>query len=94
MVAERQGQTAARNMLGGRERYAAPPFFWTQQYDVVIDCVGHAAGWDTLDRSGDPAARDLALRYRRGGRTAAVATIFRGQECLAAERAMEQGISP
>jgi apoptosis-inducing factor 3 len=94
VVAERQGQTAARNMLGRRERYAAVPFFWTQHYDVSIDYVGHAALWDGIDQDGDPAAHDVALRFRRGGRTLAVATIFRGRESLSAELAMERGQSP
>jgi NADPH-dependent 2,4-dienoyl-CoA reductase/sulfur reductase-like enzyme/nitrite reductase/ring-hydroxylating ferredoxin subunit len=94
VVALRQGQTAARNMLGRRERFAAVPFFWTQHYDVSIDYVGHAAQWDGVDQEGDPADRDVALRFRKDGRTLAVATIFRGRESLSAERAMEQGRSP
>jgi NADPH-dependent 2,4-dienoyl-CoA reductase/sulfur reductase-like enzyme len=94
VVAERQGQTAARNMLGRRERYAAVPFFWSQHYDVSIDYVGHAAAWERIDQDGDIAAHDVALRFRKEGRTLAVATIFRGRESLAAELAMERGRSP
>jgi NADPH-dependent 2,4-dienoyl-CoA reductase/sulfur reductase-like enzyme len=93
VVAERQGQCAARNMLGRRERFTQVPFFWSQQYDVAIDYVGHAAVWDSIDQQGDP-ARDVALRFRRNGRTLAVATIFRGRESLEAEVAMEHGRSP
>ena len=94
VVAERQGQFAASNMLGRRERYAAVPFFWTQHYDVSIDYLGHAQTWDQIDQDGDIGARDVALRFRKAGCTLALATIFRGRESLLAERAMEQGQSP
>ena len=94
VVAERQGQTAARNMLGRKERYSAVPFFWSQHYDVSIDYVGHAQAWDQIDQDGDIAAHDVALRFRKAGRTLALATIFRGRESLAAELAMERSQSP
>jgi NADPH-dependent 2,4-dienoyl-CoA reductase/sulfur reductase-like enzyme/nitrite reductase/ring-hydroxylating ferredoxin subunit len=94
VVAERQGQTAARNMLGRQERYAAVPFFWTRQYDVSIDYVGHAAAWDRIEQSGDADARDVALRFHKDGRTLAVATISRSLESLKAELDTERGRSP
>jgi len=94
VVAERQGQTAARNMLGRRERYGAVPFFWTRHYDVSIDYVGHAAAWDHIQQSGDANAYDVALRLQKDGRTLALATISRSRESLEAELAMERGQSP
>ena len=91
VVAERQGQTAARNMLGYREPFAAVPFFWSQHYDVPINYVGHAEAWDELAVDGDIAARDCMLRYKRNGRVLAVASIYRDVDSLKAEAAMEQG---
>jgi len=89
VVAERQGQTAALNMLGRREEYADVPFFWSQHYDVSINYVGHAEQWDAVEIDGDIAARDCLLRFKRSGRTLAVASIFRDIESLEAEVAME-----
>jgi NADPH-dependent 2,4-dienoyl-CoA reductase/sulfur reductase-like enzyme/nitrite reductase/ring-hydroxylating ferredoxin subunit len=90
VVATRQGQTAARNMLGHGAPFASVPFFWSQHYDVSINYVGHAEGWDELVVEGDLAAKDGLVRFRRGGRTLAVASLFRDLESLQAEAAMEQ----
>ena len=90
VVAERQGQTAARNMLGGREKFDAVPFFWSQHYDVPINYVGHAEGGDEIALEGDIAGRDCVLRYMRDGRVLAVASIYRDGDSLRAETAMEQ----
>jgi NADPH-dependent 2,4-dienoyl-CoA reductase/sulfur reductase-like enzyme/nitrite reductase/ring-hydroxylating ferredoxin subunit len=89
-VAERQGQTAARNMLGQRERYDAVPFFWSQHYDVPINYVGHAEQWDEIAIDGDIAANDCLLQYKRAGRVLAVASIYRDLASLKAELAMER----
>jgi NADPH-dependent 2,4-dienoyl-CoA reductase/sulfur reductase-like enzyme/nitrite reductase/ring-hydroxylating ferredoxin subunit len=91
VVAERQGQTAARNMLGQREVFDAVPFFWSQHYDVPINYVGHAEKWDEIALDGDIKGRDCLLRYKRGGRVLAVASVYRDLASLKAELAMEQG---
>jgi NADPH-dependent 2,4-dienoyl-CoA reductase/sulfur reductase-like enzyme len=88
VVAERQGQTAARNMLGARERYDDVPFFWSQHYDLPINYVGHAEHWDELIIDGDIAAKDCLVRYKCDGRVLAVASINRDVECLRAELTM------
>ncbi len=89
VVAQRQGQTAALNMLGGREKFDAVPFFWSQHYDVAINYVGHAETWDELAIDGEIATRDCVLRYKRNGRVLAVASIYRDVDSLMAEAAME-----
>jgi NADPH-dependent 2,4-dienoyl-CoA reductase/sulfur reductase-like enzyme len=91
VVAERQGQVAALNMLGERERYADAPFFWSQHYDVPINYVGHADTWDEIVVDGDIAAKDCLLRYRHAGRTLAVASIFRDVASLEAQVNLERG---
>jgi NADPH-dependent 2,4-dienoyl-CoA reductase/sulfur reductase-like enzyme/nitrite reductase/ring-hydroxylating ferredoxin subunit len=91
VVAERQGQIAALNMLGQPTKFDAVPFFWSQHYDVSINYVGHAESWDTIEVDGDIASHDCLLRYRRGGRVQAVASIFRDLESLQVELAMERG---
>jgi len=90
VVAERQGQAAAVNMLGGRERFTNVPFFWSQHYDVQINYVGHAEKWDELTVEGDIASKDCLLRFNRHQRTLAVASISRDLESLQAEVAMER----
>ena len=90
MVAERQGQAAARNLIGRHERYVGVPYFWSQHYDVPINYVGHAEAWDEIAVEGDIAARDCLLRFKRAGRTLAAASIFRDLQNLEVAESMER----
>ena len=76
-------------MLGAGERFDAVPFFWIQHYDVPINYVGHAESWDEIAIDGDIDARDCLVRYKRGGRVLAVASIYRDRASLLAEVEME-----
>ena len=89
VVAERQGQTAARNMLGARERFDAVPFFWSKHYDTTINYVGHAERWDEVSIDGSLASLNCSIEYRQSGKTLAVATIGRDRASLEAEVRME-----
>jgi NADPH-dependent 2,4-dienoyl-CoA reductase/sulfur reductase-like enzyme/nitrite reductase/ring-hydroxylating ferredoxin subunit len=90
VVAQRQGQTAARNMLGQREVFDAVPFFWSQHYELPINYVGHAEKWDEIEVDGNIAAKDCLLRYKSGGRVLAVVSVYRDVASLEAELAMER----
>ena len=90
VVAERQGQTAALNMMGVKTRFRAVPFFWSQHYDVPINYVGHAEKWDVIDIEGDVMKRDCVVRYKLGGKVLAVASIYRDGDSLKAAVSMEK----
>jgi apoptosis-inducing factor 3 len=92
VVAERQGQTAALNMLGRRKKFTAAPFFWSQHYDVPINYVGHAEKWDELTIEGDITAKDCLLRYKLNGRMLAASSIYRDVANLAVEVEMERDV--
>jgi NADPH-dependent 2,4-dienoyl-CoA reductase/sulfur reductase-like enzyme len=89
VVAERQGQRAAENMLGAKRKYDDIPFFWTAQYGKEIRYVGHAATAADAVVGGDIQKEDAIVAYRENGREVAFATLGRDLACLQAERALE-----
>ena len=94
VVAERQGQAAARDMLGLGMPYADVPFFWSQHYDVILNYVGHADGEASVAIMGSLEKRDATVVYRRDGRVAAVVTVGRDRQSLAIEAALHRNDAP
>jgi 3-phenylpropionate/trans-cinnamate dioxygenase ferredoxin reductase subunit len=91
VVAQQQGMTVARNMLGANERFRTVPFFWSSHYDVQINYVGHAERWDRIEIAGSIQGRDATVGYRDGGKIVAVATIYRDRASLLASDAFARG---
>jgi NADPH-dependent 2,4-dienoyl-CoA reductase/sulfur reductase-like enzyme/nitrite reductase/ring-hydroxylating ferredoxin subunit len=90
VVAERQGQAVARDMLGLGTPFADVPFFWSQHYDVTLAYVGHADGKASVSIMGSLRKRDATVIYRSGGRVAAVVTVGRDRQSLAIEAALQR----
>lgn len=82
VLAQRQGQHVARNILHGDTAFTDVPFFWSTHHDMSIRYVGHAQGWDELDIDGDIDELDCIVRYRTQGTTRAVATVGRDLAAL------------
>ncbi|PYJ67786.1 MAG: pyridine nucleotide-disulfide oxidoreductase [Verrucomicrobia bacterium] len=91
VVAQRQGQTAARNILGADEAFNLPPFFWSNHFDLHIHYVGHGGGDDRSTVSGNVKAKDASVIFRADENVTAVASIGRDVENLKAEVALERG---
>ena len=90
VVAERQGQTAARNMLGAKEKFTTVPFFWSNHYSTSITYVGHAEKWDEVLIDGDIDEGDGIVGFKLGGKILAVAATGREKASLEAEAALER----
>jgi NADPH-dependent 2,4-dienoyl-CoA reductase/sulfur reductase-like enzyme/nitrite reductase/ring-hydroxylating ferredoxin subunit len=91
VVATRQGEIAALNMLGKNTRFDAVPFFWSAHYDSTVSYLGHAEAWERVDIAGNIEQLDCAVAFRKGPHTLALATIGRDRASLEAELAMERG---
>ena len=68
-----QAKVAARNMLGEDVAYERAPYFFTDQYDLGMEYVGHASGdqLDSLVVRGDLAGRKAVFLWHDDGRVLA-----------------------
>jgi NADPH-dependent 2,4-dienoyl-CoA reductase/sulfur reductase-like enzyme len=90
VVAQRQGQTAARNILGTGESFVMPPFFWSNHFDLHIRYVGHGTGDDSAQVRGDLKGKRASVLFRSGDEITAVASVGRDRENLKAEVSLER----
>ncbi len=84
--AVRQGMRAAESMLGAAARPAPVTSFWTDQYGVRVQYLGHARLADAVSFDGDPSTRDFQATFHRAGRPVAALLVGRPQSLPAARR--------
>ncbi len=66
-----QAKVAAHNLAGGEESYDRLPYFFTDQYDLGMEYVGHAGADDEVVVHGDLASREFRAFWLREGRVVA-----------------------
>jgi 3-phenylpropionate/trans-cinnamate dioxygenase ferredoxin reductase subunit len=90
--AQNQGVAAARSMLGNGEAYAPVPYFWSDQYDLNLQYVGHASGEDDVVLRGSVASNSWTAFYVRDERLRAALTVNRRKDLSPARRLIAAGI--
>ncbi|HVC34898.1 MAG TPA: FAD-dependent oxidoreductase [Chloroflexota bacterium] len=91
--AQNQGIAAAKSMLGKGEAYAPVPYFWSDQYDLTLQYVGHASGQDEVVCRGSPDPRKLLAFYLRDGRLRAAIGINRFKDVTAVRRLLRNQVA-
>ena len=76
--AEKQGAAAARSMLGIGAPYAYVHTFWSDQYDLKLEYVGHVRKWDRFIVRGSLDERKFLGFYLADGVLRAAVGVNRG----------------
>jgi 3-phenylpropionate/trans-cinnamate dioxygenase ferredoxin reductase component len=84
--AQFQGVAAARSMLGIGEPYAPVPYFWSDQYELNLQYVGHASGSDEVVLRGAVDSGAWTAFYCRDGRLRAALTVNRRRDLTPARK--------
>lgn len=84
-----QGAAAARAMLGEEPGTPPLPSFWSDQYGLRIQSVGHPHLGDAVVVEGDPAARDFEAVFLREGRPVAGLAVGRPRAIPALRKQIE-----
>ena len=91
--AQNQGVLAAKNMLGRREAYVEIPWFWSDQYDLNLQYVGHASSWDEIVMRGDVAGRKFTAFYLKDGRLRAALALNRFKDIRPSRELIKLGVA-
>jgi 3-phenylpropionate/trans-cinnamate dioxygenase ferredoxin reductase subunit len=85
-VALHAPEVVAANVLGGDEVYDPVPYFWSEQFDRMVQYAGYHGGAERLVWRGDPAEPTWAACWLASGCLIAVLTVDRPRDLLQGRR--------
>lgn len=88
-----QGRTVAAALTGGKARYTALPWFWSDQYQLKLQIAGVTQGHDLAVSRRDGTDGRLTVFCFRQGRLAGIETINNARTHMAARRLLGAGMS-
>jgi len=90
----RQGEAAARSMLGKGEPYDEVHWFWSDQYDANLQYAGFHGPWDELVVRGSLEERSFVAFYLEGGHVRAAAALDSGKDLRRSIALIRAGVAP
>jgi 3-phenylpropionate/trans-cinnamate dioxygenase ferredoxin reductase subunit len=86
-----QAKYVARHLMGIETApYNAVPWFWTHQFDVMLQMAGLSAGCDQAVVRGDPASRKFSVDYFKDGKLQAVDSINSPADHIQARKSLSR----
>lgn len=93
--AQYQGEAAGWSMAGCAMTYEVIPWFWSDQYDINLQMIGVAEGWDRVVWRGDPESDPaFSVFYLKEGRVLAATAINQGRDIAPARKMIETAARP
>lgn len=92
-VAQQHGIIAAHNMLGHEDdMHRHVPFFWTTQWHVRLNYVGHAEQWNEIIYRGEPEQKKFIAFYVSDGQLQAAVGCGHDQDMIALEFILQHNL--
>jgi 3-phenylpropionate/trans-cinnamate dioxygenase ferredoxin reductase component len=89
-----QGRSAAAALLGQERPFVAPPWFWSDQYEMKLQIAGLSPGADEYVVRGDMASASFSVYHLHAKRLIAVDSVNAPKDHMLARKLLEASVAP
>ena len=86
-----QANMVARAIMGDAQSYTATPWFWSNQYDIKLQTVGLAIGYDDIIIRGSVDDKSFSIIYLKDGKVIALDCINAVKDYVQGRKLVEMG---